>query len=97
MAQLSSQGASDFMVAFGHPGWFNWPTAPLYKWTQAGTFIHELGHNLGLMHGGGDHISYKPNHLSLMSYAYQTDGIPITVPGKANIIFTISLASPARI
>ncbi len=76
------QGASDFMVALGHPAWFNWPTSALYKWTQAGTFIHELGHNLGLMHGGGDHISYKPNHLSLMSYAYQTDGIPITVPGQ---------------
>ncbi len=76
------QGASDFMVALGHPAWFNWPTAPLYKWTQAGTFVHELGHNLGLMHGGGDHTSYKPNHLSLMSYAYQTDGIPITVPGQ---------------
>jgi hypothetical protein len=76
------QGASDFMVALGHPAWFNWPTAPLFKWTQAGTFVHELGHNLGLMHGGGDHISYKPNHLSLMSYAYQVDGIPITVPGQ---------------
>jgi hypothetical protein len=76
------QGASDFMVALGHPAWFNYPTAPLYKWTQAGTFIHELGHNLGFMHGGADHISYKPNHLSLMSYAYQTDGIPITVPGQ---------------
>jgi hypothetical protein len=34
------------------------------------------------MHGGTDHITYKPNHLSVMSYAYQTDGIPITVPGR---------------
>lgn len=76
------QGASDFMVALGHPAWFNWPTSALYKWTQVGTFVHELGHNLGLLHGGGDHISYKPNHLSLMSYAYQTDGIPVTIPGQ---------------
>jgi hypothetical protein len=76
------QGASDFIVALGHPAWFNFPTSALYKWTQAGTFVHELGHNLGLMHGGGDHISYKPNHLSLMSYAYQIDGIPITIPGQ---------------
>jgi len=75
-------GASDFMVALGHPGWWNTPTQALFKWTQAGTFIHELGHNLGFMHGGNDHITYKPNHLSLMSYAYQTDGIPITVPGQ---------------
>lgn len=76
------QGASDLMVALGHPGWWNTPTQALFKWTQAGTFVHELGHNLGFMHGGGDHITYKPNHLSLMSYAYQTDGIPITVPGQ---------------
>jgi hypothetical protein len=75
-------GASDFMVSLGHPGWYNTPTAALFKWTQAGTFVHELGHNLGFMHGGGDFITYKPNHLSLMSYAYQTDGIPITVPGQ---------------
>ncbi|HSE39195.1 MAG TPA: hypothetical protein VLH08_00395, partial [Acidobacteriota bacterium] len=56
------------------------PSGADFKWTQAGTFLHELGHNLGLMHGGNDHISNKPNHLSVMSYAYQTGGIPIDVP-----------------
>ena len=38
---------------------------------QAGTFMHELGHNLGLHHGGGDGINYKPNYLSIMSYSFQ--------------------------
>jgi hypothetical protein len=76
------QGASDSMVALGDPDWWNSPTPAEFKWTQVGTFVHELGHNLGLTHGGVDHVSYKPNHLSLMSYAYQTDGIPITVPGR---------------
>jgi hypothetical protein len=76
------QGASDFMVSLGHPEWFNSPSPAEFKWTQAGTFVHELGHNLGLTHGGSDFLTYKPNHLSIMSYAYQTDGIPITVPGK---------------
>ena len=38
----------------------------------AGTFMHELGHTLGLTHGGGgNHLSYKPNHLSVMNYSYQ--------------------------
>ena len=39
----------------------------------AGTFMHELGHNLSLGHGGSptDAISCKPNHLSVMSYQYQ--------------------------
>lgn len=42
---------------------------------QAGTLMHELGHNLGLRHGGGDDINYKPNHLSVMNYSYQLRGL----------------------
>jgi hypothetical protein len=38
---------------------------------EAGTFMHELGHKLALGHGGADSINYKPNHLSVMSYAFQ--------------------------
>ena len=40
---------------------------------QAGTFMHELGHNLGLSHGGGDDINCKPNYPSVMNYAIQFD------------------------
>lgn len=44
---------------------------------QAGTFMHELGHNLGLMHGGLlDHTYVKPNHFSVMNYIYQNDWLP---------------------
>jgi hypothetical protein len=42
---------------------------------QAGTFVHEFGHNLGQTHGGADHNNYKPNYLSVMNYFYQLDGI----------------------
>lgn len=53
---------------------------------QAGTFMHELGHTLGLSHGGiymssttgqvtNDHQRYKPNHISIMNYTYQFPGI----------------------
>jgi hypothetical protein len=38
---------------------------------QAGTFMHELGHNLGLFHGGNNDVNYKPNYLSVMSYSFQ--------------------------
>jgi len=38
---------------------------------QAGTLVHELGHNLGLTHGGSGHGNYKPNYLSVMNYDFQ--------------------------
>jgi len=44
---------------------------------QEGTFMHELGHNLGLRHGGADDLNYKPNYLSVMNYTFQ---MPYIVP-----------------
>ncbi len=44
---------------------------------QAGTFLHELGHNLKLDHGGGDDRNHKPNYLSVMNYSYQVHGAPV--------------------
>ncbi len=47
----------------------------------AGTFMHELGHTLGLSHGGHkadgvrNHTKYKPNYLSVMNYLFQTSGL----------------------
>ena len=56
---------------------------PKCRWTptenmNVGTFIHELGHDLGLTHGGTDHVNYKPNYLSVMNYFFQFDGVPRT-------------------
>ncbi len=56
---------------------------PKCKWTvtenmNVGTFIHELGHDLGLTHGGTDSVNYKPNYLSVMNYFFQFDGVPRT-------------------
>lgn len=90
-------GASDFVVALGGPAWFNYPTAGEYKWTQVGTFLHELGHNLGLMHGGGDHVSFKPNHLSVMSYAYQVLGIPITSGQEHYYLYDYARVLPQKL
>lgn len=36
----------------------------------AGIFMHELGHNLGLRHGGVDSIVNKPNYHSVMNYLW---------------------------
>jgi uncharacterized repeat protein (TIGR01451 family) len=42
---------------------------------QAGALMHELGHNLGLDHGGGDSFNHKPNYPSVMNYTFQLTGI----------------------
>src|SRR5262249_52459138 len=34
---------------------------------EAITFMHELGHSLGLGHGGEDDINFKPNYHSIMN------------------------------
>ena len=65
-------GASDFIVSLG--GWTG-QVGSLNE--QAGTFMHEFGHNLGLRHGGEDHTQWKPNYLSVMNYAMQTRGLII--------------------
>jgi hypothetical protein len=38
--------------------------------TSSGVFLHELGHNLGLSHGGFEGTNYKPNYISIMNYLY---------------------------
>ncbi len=37
--------------------------------SQAAVFMHELGHTLGLEHGGFEPVNCKPNYFSVMSYS----------------------------
>jgi hypothetical protein len=64
--------ASEFIVSLD--GWTSDGTPDV----RVGTFIHELGHNLGLFHGGNENKNRKPNYLSVMSYNHQTMGVPRT-------------------
>ncbi len=64
---------NDFMVTLGG---FTPPGSTLNK--QAATFMHELGHTLGLYHGGHQidwnndrRYNYKPNYHSIMNYSWQ--------------------------
>ena len=63
--------ASDFLVTLG--GWNGGLGGTDSQ--KIGTFIHELGHNLNLTHGGSDHVNYKPNYISIMNYFFQTWGV----------------------
>lgn len=73
------EGGSDFIVSLG---------ANQAVDAASGTFMHELGHNLGLGHGGGDHVNGKPNYLSVMNYDHQF-GLPNGYPGpKFDYSFT---------
>jgi len=49
---------------------------------QAATIMHELGHNLGLQHGGNEGTNYKPNYYSVMNYMYQLSGLDSTPTGS---------------
>ena len=62
---------SDFIVTLGR--WNNKQGGTDDE--KVGTFVHELGHNLGLRHGSLDDVNRKPNHLSVMNYNFQTSGV----------------------
>ena len=52
----------DFVVAqFGFVNGYSSPA------NQEGVFLHELGHLLGLRHGGGSNLDKQPNYLSVMN------------------------------
>ncbi|MCA9187622.1 MAG: S8 family serine peptidase, partial [Planctomycetales bacterium] len=73
-AQSGSSGlaeivGNDLLVTLGR-----FVTAGGTEDEQAATFMHELGHTLGLRHGGSDDINYKPNYHSVMNYHWQFPG-----------------------
>jgi X-X-X-Leu-X-X-Gly heptad repeat protein len=76
---VSDIGGADSLITLGL-----WKAAGQTAPVQAGTFMHELGHSLGLTHGGlyydtpGSYVptlepNCKPNYQSVMSYQFQVD------------------------
>jgi len=56
--------------------------------TQAGTWAHELGHTLGLRHGGSDNANCKPNFQSVMNYLFQVRGLTGFPDGLAHVDYS---------
>jgi hypothetical protein len=80
---VSEYFGNDFIVSLAN--YINEVGNPPDVFNIGGTFMHELGHNLGLHHGGGFDsngtaedvgVEFKPNYLSVMNYNYQFVGIP---------------------
>jgi len=69
---------NDIMITMG--GWKNPDDSELTENQiinyQAGIIMHELGHNLGLRHGGHHDLNLKPNYVSSMNYLYDAEGLP---------------------
>ncbi|WP_371477064.1 OmpL47-type beta-barrel domain-containing protein [Kitasatospora sp. NBC_00315] len=58
---------SDFIVSMGS---FTNQVGTVSE--QAGTLMHELGHNLGLRHSGNSDLpNHEPQYFSVMNYSYQ--------------------------
>ena len=57
----------------------------------ANTIVHELGHNLGLRHGGNVDTNFKPNYNSVMNYQYQFPGVDTncTVAGDGVLNYSV--------
>ena len=71
---LGEQPGDDFLVTLG-----SFSSQIGTDWDRVSTFAHELGHNLGLSHSGGnDELVVGPNTPnlpSIMSYFYQLSGV----------------------
>lgn len=63
------------------------------------TLMHELGHNLGLGHGGAgtDWCMYKPNYNSIMNYRYQFPGIDANCDGTGDLALSFSIGNRREI
>jgi len=63
---LAELPGNDFIVTLGA-----FPVIGGTPTQQASTLMHELGHTLGLRHGGADNTNYKTNYFSVMNYLWQ--------------------------
>lgn len=88
---------NDFIVTFVNFGVWGTDIA------EVGTFVHELGHNVGLRHGGIDNgaadanETFKPNQESTMNYRYQFSGVSIDCDLASENIHTYSQGMYATI
>ncbi|QLG89221.1 lamin tail domain-containing protein [Chitinibacter bivalviorum] len=82
-AGLGEVSGNDFNITLGNQG-YSVQSVQQKQFLiniQAATIMHELGHNLGLRHGGFEDHNYKPNYISTMNYTYANAGLPLNAAG----------------
>ena len=84
---VGDTGGGDLMVTLGL-----WDQQTGTPFVQGATLLHELGHNIGLHHGGVVSTSTlepncKTNYLSSMNWLYQTRGL-LDAAGNPNLDFS---------
>lgn len=80
---IAEYPGNDLLLTMGNWSFTATVGAPLNQLVnmQASTIMHELGHNLGLGHGGSENLNYKPNYWSVMNYTYQLTGLDANPSG----------------
>jgi predicted DsbA family dithiol-disulfide isomerase len=96
---IAERPGNDFVVSLG--GAVD-RSFPITDNMVAGAFMHELGHNLGLHHGGPNTLfdaetNYKPNYFSIMNYAYEFPGIGVSDAPGPFLTTTLDPATSYRI
>ena len=61
-----------------------------YDDAVANTIMHELGHDLGLRHGGSTDTNCKPNYNSIMNYRFQFPGVDTNCTPAGNGVLNFS-------
>jgi len=80
---LAEIAGYNFMVTnqhFGNQTCFFGTQVDFCKGRDSALFMHELGHNLDLCHGGDEDQNYKINYVSVMNYQFNS-GISYMAPG----------------
>ncbi len=84
---ISELPGDDFIVSMSPC--LNWGGAP-YNDAVANTIMHELGHGLGLRHGGSTDVHRKPNYNSIMNYLFQFPGVDNNCTPAGNGVLNFS-------
>jgi PKD repeat protein len=114
---IAEPSGNDFLITLQYPKYDQLAQQLAIRWgvtfnqesddQTAGVFMHELGHTLGLHHGGSLHLdaacnwemedcpyelNCKPNYLSVMNYSYM-----FNKAGLSSFLLPITNGQPVRI